>query len=337
MKAVVQHEYGSKDRLEFTERDTPVPEVDEVLVRVHAASVHPDVWHVVRGLPYVLRLMGGGFLAPNNPIPGTDVSGRVEAVGENVTQFDPGDEVFGETMRGRQWTNGGAYAEYVAAPAEALAPKPAALTFEEAAAVPTSGIIALQGVHYQGQVQSGQKVLINGAGGGVGTFAVQIAKASGADVTGVDSTEKLDTIRSIGADHLIDYTQEDFTDGEERYDLIVDVPGNHPFSTCRQVLSPAGTYVLIGHDGFGAIDRLFGSIPQMVTLMLLSTFMNQLVGVRRSMPPKSDSMTVLKESLEAGNITPLVDRTFPLSDVPEAIRYLESGQPQGKIVITVGD
>lgn len=337
MKAVVQHEYGSQDLLELAERDTPVPEVDEVLVRVRAASVHPDVWHVVRGLPYVLRLMGGGLLAPNNPVPGTDVSGRVKAVGENVIRFDPGDEVFGETIRGHQWTNGGAYAEYVAAPAEALALKPPVLTFEEAAAVPTSGLIALQGVHYQGQVQSGQKVLINGAGGGVGTFAVQIAKASGADVTGVDSTEKLDTIRSIGADHLIDYSREDFTNGEERYDLIVDIPGNHPFSACRQVLSPAGTYVLIGHDGFGAIDHLFGSIPRMVKLMVLSPFIDQLVGIRRSTPSKSDSMTVLKEFLEAGNITPLVDKTFPLSDVPEAIRYLESGQPQGKIVISVSD
>ena len=275
--------------------------------------------------------MGGGIRRPNNLIPGTDVSGRVKAVGEDVTRFEPGNEVFGETIRGRQWTNGGAYAEYVTAPADGLAPKPAELTFEAAAAVPTSGLIALQGVRYQGRVESGKKVLINGAGGGVGTFAIQIAKAHGADVTGVDSTEKLELIRSLGADHLIDYTREDFATGGERYDLILDIPGNHPFSTCRQALSPSGSYVLIGHDGFGAIDRLFGSIPRMVKLMALSSVMNQLTGMRRGTLPKGDSMTVLRELLEAGDMTPFVDKTFPLRAVPEAIQYLELGQRKGKL------
>ncbi len=338
MKAIVHHTYGSPDLLELTEIDTPAIKDDEVLIQVYAASVHPDVWHMVRGLPYVLRLMGVGLLRPKNPVPGTDVAGRVKAVGENMTQFTPGDAVFGETIRGYQWTNGGAYAEYVPAPTDALAPKPDNITFEQAAAVPTSGLIALQGVHYQGQVQSGQKVLINGAGGGVGTFAVQLAKAYGADVTGVDSTEKLDVIRSIGADHLLDYTREDFTHGSERYNRIIDIPGNHPFSACRRALTPEGKYVLIGHDQYGAVGhRYFGSLPRFIKLMVLSAFVNQLPEIGFSTPPKSDSMAVLTEFLKAGEITPVIDRTYPLTGVPEAIRYLESGDVQGKIVISVRD
>lgn len=335
MKAIVQHTYGSSDDLELTEIDTPAIKDDEVLVRIHAASVHPDVWHMVRGIPYVLRLMGAGLRTPKNPVPGTDVAGRVEAVGENVTQFAPGDDVYGETISGHQWMNGGAYAEYVAVPADALAPKPTTLTYEQAAAVPTSGLIALQGVHHQGQVQSGQTVLINGAGGGVGAFAVQIAKSSGADVTGVDSTEKLDMIRSLGADHLIDYTREDFTRGNERYDLILDIPGNHPFSACRRALTPEGNYVLIGHDQYGPIHRVLGSLPRFIKLIVLSTVVSQLPPMSVSTPAKSDSMAMLTEFLEAEEITPIVDRRYPLSEVPEAIRYLESGRARGKIVISV--
>jgi NADPH:quinone reductase-like Zn-dependent oxidoreductase len=234
MKAIVQENYGSPDVLELKDIDMPMVNDDEVLVRVHAASVHPDVWHLVRGLPYVLRIMGAGLLKPKNPVPGTDMAGHVESVGKDVTRFRPGDEVFGESVRGHQWHNGGAYAEYVSVAEDQLALKPADITFEQAAAIPTSGLIALQGLRHQGQLQPGQKVLINGAGGGVGAIAVQLAKAYGAEVTGVDSTGKLDLLRSLGADQVIDYTQEDFTQGGERYDLIVDIPGNHSFSECRR-------------------------------------------------------------------------------------------------------
>ncbi len=336
MKAIVQEKYGSPDVLELREIDKPLVKEDEVLVRVHAASVHPDVWHVVRGLPYVLRLMGAGLLKPKISVPGTDVAGHVETVGKNVTHFQAADEVFGESVRGLGWRNGGAYAEYASVPEEQLAPKPANVTFEQAAAVPTSGLIALQGLREQGQVQSGQKVLINGAGGGVGTLAMQLAKAYGANVTGVDSTRKLDLVRSIGADQVIDYTQEDFTQSGQRYDLIVDIPGNHPFSECRRALTPKGTYVLIGHDHFGKLGhRFLGSLPRFLRLIVMSPFVSQLPDLSFSMPTKKDTMAVLKEFLEAGKITPIIDRTYPLSEVPEAIRYLEEGHTQGKVSITV--
>lgn len=336
MKAIIQERYGSLDVLEFQEIDKPLVGDDEVLVRVRAASVHPDVWHVVSGLPYVLRLMGAGLLKPKNRVPGTDVAGHVEAAGKNVKEFKPGDEVFGETHRGMQWVNGGAYAEYVSVPEDVLALKPANVTFEQAAAVPTSALIVLLNLRDKAQVKPGQNVLINGAGGGVGAFAVQIAKANGAKVTGVDSTEKLGMLRSIGADRVIDYTQEDFTQRSERYDLIVDIPGNHSFTDCRRVLTPTGTYVLIGHDHFGKVGRHFlGSIPYFFKLMLISFFVSQLPAVNFSMPPKKELMAVLKELLKAGKLTPFIDRTYPLNKVPEAISYLQEGNVQGKIVITV--
>ena len=336
MKAIIQDNYGSLDVLELREIDKPLVKDDEVLVRVRAASVHPDVWHVVSGLPYVLRLMGAGLLKPKNSIPGTDVAGHVEAVGKNVTEFNPGDEVFGESHRGLQWRNGGAYAEYVSVPEDALALKPANVTFEQAAAVPTSGLIALLNLRGGAQVKPGQKVLINGAGGGVGTLVVQLAKAYGANVAGVDSTEKLDMLRSIGADQVIDYTQEDFTQSSERYDLIIDIPGNHSLSDCRRALTPKGTYVLIGHDHFGKSGhRFLGSLPRFLKLMVMSPFVSQLPDMSFSLPTKKDSMAVLKEFLEAGKLTPIIDRTYPLIKVPEAIRYLKEGHAQGKVVITV--
>lgn len=336
MKAIVQDRYGSPDDvLELREIDKPAVKDDEVLVRVHAASVHPDVWHVLRGQPYVLRIMGAGLLKPKNSVPGTDVAGRVESVGRSVTRFQPGDEVFGEIVKGHQWHNGGAYAEYVSVREGALALKPANLTFEQAAAVPTSGFIAIQGIRDQGHVQPGQRVLINGAGGGVGTFAVQLAKAFGADVTGVDSTGKLDMVRSIGADQVIDYTQEDFTQSGERYDLILDVPGNHSFSDVRRALTPEGTYVLIGHDLFGDSGRRWiGGIGQFLRQLVLSPFVSQRMAPRDSKEIK-DPLGFLKELIKTGKISPVVDRTFPLSEVPEAIRYLEEGHAQGKVVITV--
>ncbi|CAN5600353.1 NAD(P)-dependent alcohol dehydrogenase [soil metagenome] len=337
MKAIVQDKYGSPaDALELKEIDEPVVEDDEVLVRVHAASVHPDVWHVVRGRPYVLRLMGSGLLRPKNRVPGTDVAGYVESVGKNVTRLQPGDEVFGESVRGYQWHNGGAFAEYVSVPQNALAHKPENITFEQAAAVPTSGLIVLMNIPNEGLLRPGRSVLVNGAGGGVGAIAVQVAKARGANVTGVDHTKKLDLVRSLGADQVIDYTQEDFTQRGERYDLIFDIPGNHPFSDCRRALNPNGKYVLIGHDQYGnAAGRWLGSIPRVLKLVALSPFVSQLPTPNFSMPNKKDSMAVLKELLEAGKLTPVIDRTYPLSEVSEAIRYLEAGHAQGKVVITV--
>ncbi len=337
MKAIVQEKYGSPDDvLELKEIAKPMVKDGEVLVRVHAASVHPDVWHVVRGLPYVLRIMGTGLLKPKNSVPGTDVAGHVESVGKGVTRFQPGDEVFGESVRSHQWHNGGAYAEYVSVPEDALALKPANITFERAAAVPTSGIIALHNLPDEGRLQPGQSVLVNGAGGGVGALAVQIAKAYGAEVTGVDNTKKLEMVRSLGADRVIDYTVEDFTRGDERYDLIFDIPGNRPFSACRRVLTPNGKYVLIGHDRFGqGVGRWFGSIPRVLKLVALSLFVRQLPTPNFSMPDKKNQMALLKELLEAGKITPVVDRTYSLSEVPEAIRYLEEAHARGKVVITV--
>jgi NADPH:quinone reductase-like Zn-dependent oxidoreductase len=340
MKAIVQDNYGSPyDVLELREIDKPMVNGDEVLVRVHAASVHPDVWHVVRGLPYVLRIMGAGLLKPKNRIPGTDVAGRVESVGRDVTHFQAGDEVFGETIKGYQWTNGGAYAEYVSVPQDALALKPANVTFEQAAAVPTSGLIALQILPNEGRLQPGQSVLVNGAGGGVGALAVQIAKAYGAEVAGVDNPEKLEMVRSLGADHVIDYTKEDFSQGAERYDLIFDIPGNHPFSDCRRVLTPEGRYVLIGHDRFGqGAGRWFGSVPRVLKLVALSPFVSQLPTPNFStfsMPGKKNQMAILQGLLEAGKLIPVIDRTYPLREVPEAIRYLAEGDAQGKVVITL--
>jgi NADPH:quinone reductase-like Zn-dependent oxidoreductase len=253
-----------------------------------------------------------------------------------VTLFRPRDRVFGESVRGHQWHNGGAYAEYASVPEDQLALKPANITFEQAAAVSTSGIIALQGLREYGQVQPGQKVLVNGAGGGVGTIAVQLAKSYGAAVTGVDSTGKLDLLRSLGADWVIDYTREDFTQSGERFDLIFDIPGNHSLSEYRRALTPKGTYVLIGHDHFGKLgNRFLGGLLRGLKLIVMSPFVSQLPDLSFSMPSKGDSMAVLKELIEVGKLTPVVDRAYPLNEVPMAIRYLEEGHARGKVVIMV--
>jgi NADPH:quinone reductase-like Zn-dependent oxidoreductase len=335
MKAIVQRGYGSADVLELREIEEPVAADDEVLVRVRASSVHPDVWHAMKGVPYVLRIMGSGLRRPKNPVPGIDLAGVVESVGTNVTRFHPGDEVFGQSVGANLWGNGGTYAEFAAVPETRLQPKPANLTFELAASVLTSGPIAVQGIRDQGRVQPGQKVLINGAGGGVGTIAVQLAKAYGADVTAVDSAGKLDMLRSIGADKVLDYAQEDFTRSGERYDLILDIAGNHPWSDLRRALTPEGTYVLIGHDQYGGSGhRWFGSLGRFFKLMVISPFVSHLQPFRGTKDP-GDRLVVLKELIEAGKITPVIDRTFPLSEVPQAIRYLEAGQTRGKVVITV--
>ncbi len=335
MKAIVQDAYGSVDVLRLDEVAKPQVGDDDVLVRVRATSVHPDVWHVMSGRPYVLRLMGAGLLKPKNRVPGTDMAGQVEAVGKNVTDFKPGDDVFGETLSGYQWVNGGTFAEYVTVKAERLALKPENITFEQAAAVPTAGLIALNNLREFGRVLPGQSVLINGAGGGVGALAMQLAKAYGAEVTAVDHTTKLDMLRSLGADHVIDYTQDDYTQGSERYDLIFDVPGNHSFSICRRALKPDGKYVLIGHEHFGQSGhRLLGLIPLMFKLMALSLFVKQLPRPNFSLPPKKESMATLTEFLEAGKITPVIDRTYPLSEASDAMRYLIDGRSHGRVVVT---
>ena len=335
MKAIVQDRYGSADVLELGQIERPTAGDDEVLVRVRAASVHADVWHAMRGVPYVLRFMGSGVRRPKHRVPGTDLAGVVEAVGTNVTRFRPGDEVFGQSLRANLWRNGGAFAEYAAVPEAMLELKPATLTFEQAAAVPTSGSLAVQHVRDEGRTQSGQRVLINGAGGAVGTFAVQLAKAYGAHVTGVDAPEKLDMLRSIGADEVLDYTKEDFTQRDERYDFILDIAGNNPWPEARRALTPDGTYVLSGFDQYGASGhRWFGSLGRFAKLIVISPFVSALHPFRGAKDP-GDRLVLLKDLIEAGKITPVIDRTFPLSEVPEAIRYLETGKARGKLVITV--
>jgi NADPH:quinone reductase-like Zn-dependent oxidoreductase len=334
MKAIFQERYGSPDDLELRELDKPVVGDDEVLVRVRAASVHPDVWHVVSGRPYVLRLMGAGFSRPKNPIPGTDMAGIVESVGKSVARFRPGDPVFGETIVAQQWVNGGAFAEYVSVHQDLLALKPDDVTFEQAASIPTSGFIALQNLRGASQ-RPGQKVLINGAGGGVGALALQITKSHGAHVTAVDGTSKLGMLRSLGADEVVDYTREDFTRRGDRYDLIFDVPGNYPFSACRRALKPDGRYVLIGHERFGASGkRVFGLIPHFLKLMVLSRFVKQLRGPGVPMPTKKEAIAALRELLETGKVTPIIDSTYHLSEVREALRHMIEDELQGKVIIT---
>jgi len=322
MKAIVATKYGSPDVLNLEEAEKPAPKDDEVLVKVRAASVNAGDWHLLRADPFLTRL-AFGLLRPKYKVLGADIAGRVEAVGGNVTQFQPGDEVFGD-LSGDGF---GGFAEYVCASEDALALKPADTSFEEAAAVPSAAATALQGLRDKGQIQRGQKVLINGASGGVGTFAVQIAKSFGAEVTGVCSTSKLDMVRSIGADHVIDYTQEDFTKNGQRYDLIFAANGHHPISAYKRALSPKGTYVMSG-----------GSGAQMFQAMLLGPMMsmsgNKKMGNLLKKPSKKD-LVVLKELLEAGKVTPVIDRTYPLSEVPKAIRYLEEGHAKGKVVIIV--
>jgi NADPH:quinone reductase-like Zn-dependent oxidoreductase len=323
VKAIVQDRYGSPDVLQLREIDPPVIGEDEVLVRVRAAGVDQGVWHLMAGLPYLMRIAGVGLRAPKNPVRGVDLAGRVEAVGQNVTGFQPGDDVFG-TCRG-------SFAEYACARADRLVRKPASLSFEQAAAVPVSGCTALQAVRDRGKVRPGQRVLIIGAGGGVGTFAVQLAKAFGAEVTGVCSTSKTDLVRSIGADHVIDYTREDFADGRNRYDVILDIAGNRSLSQLRGALAPNGTLVIVGGEGGG---RWFGGIDRQLRALVLSPFVGQKLGTWIATQPKEDLET-LRELLEAGKITPVVDRTFPLSEAPEAIRYLRDGRAHGKVVITL--
>ena len=324
MKAVVQDTYGAADVLELREIDKPVVGDEDLLLRVHAAGVDPGVWHLMTGLPYLVRTMGYGLRTPKVRVRGRDVAGSVEAVGTKVTRFRPGEEVFG--------IGDGSFAEYVCARADKLAPKPANLTFEQAAAVPISGLTALQGLRDKGKVQPGQKVLIIGAAGGVGSFAVQLAKAFGAEVTGVCSTTKVDLVRSIGADHVIDYTREDFADGARHWDLIVDTAGRRSLSQLRRALTPRGTLVIVGGEGGGR--WLGGFDRQILRAPILSPLVRQTLRPLTS-KERNEDLVVLKELIEAGKVTPVIDRTYPLREAPEAIRHLEQGHARGKIVIKV--
>lgn len=328
MKAIVQTGYGSTEVLQLSDIDKPVVGDDDVLLRVHAAGVDPGVWHLVTGLPYLARLMGVGLRRPRGRVRGTDVAGRVEAVGRNVTRLRPGDEVFGACDGIRR----GSFAEFACAPAHRLAPKPANLTFEQAAAVPVSGCTALQGLRDKGRVQLGQKVLIIGAGGGVGTFAVQLIKTFGAEATGVCSATKVDLVRSIGADHVIDYTRDDFADGSRLYDLILDNGGNRSLSHLRRALASQGTLVIVGGEGggrwLGGFDRQILRAP-LLSLLVSQTLRPLTAKVRH------EDLQVLRELIEAGKVTPVIDRTYPLAEAPEAIRYLHDGRARGKVVVTV--
>jgi NADPH:quinone reductase-like Zn-dependent oxidoreductase len=325
MKAIVYCDYGLTNlKLENVER--PVPNDDQILVRVRAASVNPYDWHFIEGTPYIMRMMGVGLRKPKDTRVGVDFAGTVEAVGKNVTQFKPGDDVFGG--------KGGAFAEYVCRRAEgAVALKPANITFEQAASVNIAGITALQGLRDKGKIQPGQKVLINGASGGVGTFAVQIAKSYGAEVTGVCSTRNLDLVRSLGADHVIDYTKEDFAKSEQRYDVILDNVPNHSLSECRRILTPNGKYVMIG--GGGPNDsRWVGPFGRVIHTLVLSPFISQKMGMMMADANQKD-LTVLADMMQTGKLKPVIDRTYKLDQVPDAIRYLEEGHARGKVIIAV--
>jgi NADPH:quinone reductase-like Zn-dependent oxidoreductase len=323
MKAMTRTEYGPADVLEFVEVEVPVPAEDEVQIRVRAAGVGPEVWHVMTGRPYLVRIMGFGLRKPKNPLLGVDVAGVVEAVGTNVTQVRPGDEVFG--------TCDGSLAEYACAQADKMAPKPNNFTLEQAAALPTSGCTALQGLRDVGRVAAGQSVLIIGASGGVGTFAVQIAKAFGAEVTGVCRTNAIGLVRSIGADYVVDYTRQDFADGERRYDLILDTAGRRSLTHLRRALAPLGTLVIVGGEGGG---KWTGGFERQV---LRATLMSPIV--RQRMRPltstaRREDLLALKELAEAGRLTPVISKTCGLSEAASVLSDAQEGHGRGKTIVT---
>jgi NADPH:quinone reductase-like Zn-dependent oxidoreductase len=324
MKAIVQERFGPPDVLQLVDTDPPEVGADDVLVRVHAAALNPYDWHIMRGDPLVARLMGEvGLRKPKARVAGIDAAGRVEAVGANVRGLRPGDEVLGFCR--------GAFAEYAPAVADKVVPKPASLTFEQAAAVPMAGTTALRGIRDVGAVQPGHRVLVNGAAGGVGTYAVQIATALGAEVTGVCSTRNVELVRSIGATHVVDYTNEDFTDGRAHYDVILDNVGNRPLSQLRRALTPTGTLVL---NGGGSPGRVLGPVGS----ILRAVVVNRLVRERLRLLPheqKREQLLTLTGLIEAGKLTPILDRTYPLADTGEALRRVEQGHARGKVVITV--
>ncbi|WP_314620341.1 NAD(P)-dependent alcohol dehydrogenase [Streptomyces stackebrandtii] len=323
MKAWVQDRYGSTDVLEFTEVERPVPREREVLVRVHAAAVNAADWHLMRGDPYVARLALGPR-RPKDRIRGRDFAGRIEAVGAGVTGLSPGDEVFGEAP--------GSFAEYVCAPETATERKPAGLTFEQAAAIPLAGNTALMGLRDLGKTRPGMKVLVNGASGGVGTFAVQLAKVFGAEVTGVCSARNAQLVLGLGADRVIDYTREDFTTGQDRYDLVFDLVGNRPLAALRRVLSPAGTLVLSGGGVFEG-GSVFGPMGLIVKGRLLSLLPGSRLHVLTA-EPRRENLAALRELAESGGITPVVERTYPLAEAPRALRYVEEEHARAKVVLS---
>jgi NADPH:quinone reductase-like Zn-dependent oxidoreductase len=321
VKAVVYTEYGPPDVLQFKEVAKPTPTDDEVLIKVQAVSVNRSDWEGLIGKPIYARM--GGLRKPRRQILGSDIAGRVEAVGRNIEQFQPGDEVFGDIM----WHMGG-FAEYVCVRERALALKPASMTLEQVAAIPQAAVIALQGIRDKGEVQPGQKVLINGAGGGTGTFAVQLAKLYGAEVTGVDNTGKLDFMRSLGADHVIDYTQEDFTKNGKQYDLILDVIAHRSVFAYKRALKPNGSYFAVG-----------GSVATFFQILLLGPLIRRATGKKIRVlivQPNLKDMLHITELYEAGKVVPVIDKRYPLSEVPEALRCLGEGRAKGKVVITVG-
>jgi NADPH:quinone reductase-like Zn-dependent oxidoreductase len=327
MKAIVYYNYGPPDVLQLEEIEKPVPNDNQVLVKVRAVSVNPFDWHFMEGSPYIGRLFAFGALKPTSPRLGVDFAGTVEAVGKDVTQFKPGDEVFGGKL--------GAFAEYVCIAERFLIMKPSNLTFEQAGSVQIAGLTALQGLRDKGKIQPGQKVLINGASGGVGTFAVQIAKSLGAHVTGVCSGRNVDLVRSLGADQAIDYTKEDFTKNGQRYDVIIDNVGNRSLSECRGVLNPKGKYVLIGGGGVND-NRWTGPIGLVIKTMLLKPFISQEMKMMLADVNKDD-LTFLANLMQSGKVTPVIDKTYPFSEIREAIRYVETGRARGKVAVTLGD
>ncbi|HEX2153754.1 MAG TPA: NAD(P)-dependent alcohol dehydrogenase [Acidimicrobiia bacterium] len=323
MRAIVQDAYGSNEVLRLVEIDRPEIAPNEVLVKVAAAGMDRGTWHSMAGKPYLMRIMGFGFRRPKNRVPGLDVAGTVMAVGSEVTRFEPGDEVFGISR--------GAFAEYASVLEDKLAHKPASLSFEQAAVVPISGGTALQGLRDSGRLEAGQKVLIIGASGGVGSYAVQLAKALGAEVTGVSSTAKVDLVRSIGADHVLDYTRDDYLDGASQYDLILDIGGNSGLSRLRRALTPKGTLVIVGGEEGGSFTGGFG---RQIRALIVSMFVSQRLTMLAS-KERSTDLEALTPFLESGQVTPVVDTTYPLAEVPAAMNHLEAGRARGKIAITV--
>ena len=320
MKAIVYTKYGPPETLQLEEVAKPTPKDDEVLIKVRAVSVNRSDWEGLTGKPLYARI--GGLLRPRRQILGSDIAGRVEMAGRNIRRFQPGDEVFGDIL-----PRLGGFAEYVCARESALALKPASMTFEEAAAIPQAAVIALQGIRDKGQVQPGQTVLINGAGGGAGTFAVQLAKLYGAEVTGVDNTGKLDFMRSLGADHVIDYTREDFTKNGKQYDLILDIVAHRSVFAYKRALRSNGSYFLTG-----------GSVATILQILLLGPWISMIESKKiriLAVRPNTEDVDFVKEHIEAGRVMPIIDKTFPLSEVPEAIGYVGDGRAQGKVVITV--
>jgi NADPH:quinone reductase-like Zn-dependent oxidoreductase len=322
MRAIVQDRYGTAEVLHPAEIATPTIADDEVLVEVRAAGLSRGTWHVMTGRPYLMRVMGFGFRRPKQPVAGQDVAGVVVDVGAEVTRFQPGDEVFGIAR--------GSFAEYAAAPQDKLAHKPGNISFEQAAVAPISGITALQALRDKGRVAAGQKVLVVGASGGVGSYAVQLAKAFGAEVTGVSSTAKTDLVRSLGADHVVDYSRDDFADGSRRYDLIIDIGGNSSLSRLRRALEPSGTLVIVGGEEGGNVTGGFG---RSLRAPLLSMFVSQRLTMHTTKEHFAD-LDVLRPLLEAGTITSAIDAAYPLAEAPAAMRRLEAGLVRGKIAIT---